>query len=50
MTHEEKVARWIGPGKIGAEIGAFKSPIPGFAPRPIYVDRFRDYAAEVNLA
>src|SRR5471032_2472484 len=50
MTHEEKVARWIGPGKIGVEIGAFKSPIPGLAPRPIYVDRFRDYAGERCLA
>ena len=50
MTHEEKVARWIGPGKIGVEIGAFKSPIPGLAPRPIYVDRFRDYAGARCLA
>ena len=50
MTHEEKVARWIGPGKIGVEIGAFKSPVPGLAPKPIYVDRFRDYAGERCLA
>ncbi len=50
MTHEEKVARWIGPGKIGVEIGAFKSPVPGLDPKPIYVDRFRDYAGERCLA
>ncbi len=50
MTHEEKVARWIGPGKIGVEIGAFKSPVPGLDPQPIYVDRFRDYAGERCLA
>jgi len=50
MTHEEKVARWIGPGKTGVEIGAFKSPVPGLAPRPFYVDRFRDYAGERCLA
>lgn len=50
MTHEEKVARWIGPGKIGVEIGAFKSPIPGLAPLPFYVDRFRDYAGARCLA
>jgi len=46
MTHEEKIARWIGSGKIGIEIGAFKSPVPGLTPKPIYIDRFRDYANE----
>ena len=50
MTHEEKVALWIGHGKIGVEIGAFKSPVPGLSPPPIYVDRFRDYAGERCLA
>ena len=50
MTHEEKIACWIGPGKIGVEIGAFKSPVPGLAPKPINVDRFRDYAGERCLA
>jgi SAM-dependent methyltransferase len=43
MTHEEKVARWIGPGKIGAEIGAGKVPIPGLSPAPIYVDCFTEF-------
>lgn len=38
MTHEEKVAEWIGTGKTGVEIGAGDNPIPGFSPRPIYVD------------
>lgn len=48
MTHEEKVARWIGTGKIGVEIGAFKTPIPGI--KPFYVDRFAEFAGERCLA
>ncbi len=46
MTHEEKVARWIGGGKIGVEIGAFKSPVPGLHPPPFYVDYFREFGRE----
>src|SRR5256885_1929786 len=46
MTHEEKIARWIGPGKIGVEIGAFKSPIPGLSPPPFYVDCFKEFGLE----
>lgn len=46
MTHEEKVARWIGRGKLGVEIGAFKSPVPGLDPAPIYVDCFKEFGLE----
>lgn len=50
MTHEEKIAQWIGPGKTGVEIGAGASPVPGLDPRPIYVDCFKSFGAEPNLA
>lgn len=43
MTHEEKIAQWIGPGKIGTEIGPGHNPIPGFAPAPIYVDCYKEF-------
>jgi len=46
MTHEEKIARWIGPGKNGVEIGAFKSPLPGLSPPPFYVDCFHEFGLE----
>jgi len=46
MTHEEKVARWIGRGKLGVEIGAFKSPVPGLEPAPVYVDCFKEFGLE----
>lgn len=46
MTHDEKIARWIGPGKIGVEIGAFKSPVPGLHPPPFYVDCFQEFGRE----
>ncbi|PTX92587.1 methyltransferase domain-containing protein [Opitutus sp. ER46] len=46
MEHLELVARYLtGPG---VEIGAFKTPIPGI--KPIYVDRFANYANEPTLA
>ena len=45
MTHEEKIAQWIGPGKIGTEIGPGTSPVPGLDPAPIYVDCFKTFAA-----
>ncbi|ACB77248.1 class I SAM-dependent methyltransferase [Opitutus terrae] len=52
MTHENKVARWLLPlesaGGIGVEIGPFKTPVPGI--KPIYVDRFKEYAGEKCLA
>ena len=47
MTHEEKIARWIPPGAVGVEIGAFKSPIPGLT--PFYVDCFSEFAGEPCL-
>lgn len=50
MTHEEKVARWIGPGQRGVEIGPGASPVPGLDPRPYYVDCFKSFGAEPNLA
>ncbi len=43
-THETKVARWIKPGSIGVEIGAWKSPVPGIS--PIYVDRYAEFGGE----
>lgn len=50
MTHEEKVARWIGRGARGVEIGPGSSPVPGLEPRPVYVDCFKAFGAEVSLA
>jgi SAM-dependent methyltransferase len=50
MTHEEKVAQWIEPGRIGVEIGPGTSPVPGPDPRPYYVDCFKSFGAEPNLA
>jgi SAM-dependent methyltransferase len=50
MTHEEKIARWIGPGKMGTEIGPGAAPLPGFSPPPIYVDRFARFADSVCRA
>jgi SAM-dependent methyltransferase len=55
MTHADKVSRWLDPLRLsrpgggfrrdfGTEIGAFKSPVPGL--RPVYVDRFKEYANE----
>jgi SAM-dependent methyltransferase len=43
MTHEEKIAQWIGAGKTGTEIGAGSQPVPGIEPRPIYVDCFKEF-------
>jgi hypothetical protein len=45
MTHEKKIAQWIGSGKIGTEIGPGTSPVPGLDPAPIYVDCFKTFAA-----
>lgn len=46
MEHLELTSRFLhGPG---VEIGAFKTPIPGI--KPIYVDRFSEYAGEATLA
>lgn len=50
MTHEEKIAQWIGPGKIGTEIGAGDAPLPGLEPRPIYVDCYKSFGAMECLA
>src|SRR5688500_1257132 len=44
MTHEKRIARWIGTGKIGTEIGPGSAPIPGLDPAPIYVDCFKTFA------
>lgn len=46
MNHEDKVAQWIGPGKVGTEIGAGKLPIPGLSPPPFYVDCFKEFDGE----
>jgi SAM-dependent methyltransferase len=52
MTHEEKVAQWIGrgAGKIGTEIGPGASPVPGLSPLPIYVDCFKAFGPAANVA
>jgi SAM-dependent methyltransferase len=50
MTHEERIVQWIGHGKIGTEIGAGASPVPGLDPRPIFVDCFKSFGTEPNLA
>ncbi|HVU35385.1 MAG TPA: class I SAM-dependent methyltransferase [Opitutaceae bacterium] len=50
MTHEQKIARWIGPGRTGTEIGPGNSPIPGFIPAPIYVDCFKEFGFEACRA
>lgn len=43
-THEAKVPRWIKPGAVGVEIGAWRSPVPGIT--PIYVDRYAEFGGE----
>jgi SAM-dependent methyltransferase len=46
MEHIELVSLFLdGPG---VEIGAFQTPIPGI--KPVYVDRFSEYAGEPTLA
>lgn len=50
MTHEEKIARWIGPGKTGIEIGAGGRPIPGVEPPAIQVDCFKTFGSDVCRA
>jgi len=44
VTHEEKLRRWIGAGRIGVEIGAFNQPLPFI--RPVYVDCFGAFCGE----
>ncbi len=46
MKHTDMVPRWL--REPGVEIGAFKTPIPGI--KPVYVDRFREFAHEPCLA
>ena len=46
MNPQQIVARWL--HGAGVEIGAFKSPVPGI--KPVYVDRFDQYAGEKCLA
>src|SRR6185503_5259726 len=50
MTHEEKIAHWIGAGKVGTEIGPGATPVPGLEPPPIYVDCFKEFGAAPNRA
>jgi SAM-dependent methyltransferase len=50
MTHEAKVGRWIGTGKVGVEIGAGGKPVPGPSPRAIQVDCFKAFGADVCQA
>lgn len=46
MEHREFVSRYL--TGLGVEIGAFTTPIPGI--KPIYLDRFPEYAREKTLA
>ncbi len=46
MTHEEKIAQWIGRGKIGVEVGAGGKPVPGLEPRAIQVDCFKTFGTD----
>jgi SAM-dependent methyltransferase len=46
MEHLDLVATYL--KEPGIEIGAFKTPIPGI--RPVYVDRFPEYAGEPTLS
>ncbi len=46
MDHLDLVPRFL--HEPGVEIGAFKTPIPGI--KPVYVDRFGEYAGERTLA
>jgi len=50
MTHEQKIAQWIGAGKTGVEIGPGHAPLPGFTPAPIYVDCFKEFGHERCVA
>ena len=50
MKHEEKVQQWIGLGKTGTEIGPGAAPVPGFDPRPIFVDCFKSFGTAPNFA
>src|SRR5687768_664147 len=47
MTHEKKIAQWIGHGKFGTEIGAGGKPLRGLEPRPVYVDCFKTFGSDV---
>lgn len=47
MTHEAKIARWIGTGAVGAEIGAGGKPVPGLEPRALQVDCFKRFGADI---
>jgi len=46
MEHQDIVKKYL--KEPGVEIGAFKTPIPSI--KPIYVDRFKEYAHEKTLA
>ncbi len=49
-AHEEKIRHWIGPGRIGTEIGPGAAPLPGFSPPPVYVDCFKAFGTELCRA
>jgi SAM-dependent methyltransferase len=49
-THAAKIAQWIGPGKLGAEIGAGGKPVPGLQPPPLQVDCFKSFGADTCTA
>lgn len=45
MTHADKIAQWIGEGKIGAAIGPGGEPISGVSPPPIRIGTGREAGA-----
>jgi SAM-dependent methyltransferase len=50
FTHQDKIARWLSPDAIGAEVGAGASPVPGFNSPPFYIDCFKSFGREPNRA
>jgi SAM-dependent methyltransferase len=50
MTHAEKVAQWMGAGKMGVEVGAGGKPVPGLEPPAIQVDCFKAFGADLCAA
>lgn len=49
-THEQKIAQWIGRGKIGAELGAGGKPVRGLEPPAIQVDCFKSFGSDTCTA
>ncbi len=50
MSLAQKIAPWIGAGKIGTEVGAGAAPVPGLAPTPLYLDCHKAWDGVPNRA